>query len=195
MSADHHPPHTPDTLERLSRARETQTAAERRPGRRARPPPRRRARGERARLFSLSLSAMCVSVCVNPGTLPGRACVTPNRLRPAGARAVPHEAHTHPHNTRSIIHLYSRAGGERQRESALAPGGEVAGSETGAQWPPVLRSPSALLRDACAQRRNACVEQGTGGAASGRGAILESSAAHCMSESSCNHMNRPATIR
>ena len=122
--------------------------------------------GERARL---SLSAVCVSL--NPGTLPGRACVIPHRSRPAGARAVPlpgtpRSSHT-THSQHKVYHssVLARRGGEAEEERARPRRGGSQVRDRGAQWPPVLRSPSAVaarrLR-AAAQR----VERGTGGAAS-----------------------------
>ena len=124
---------------------------------------------------SLSLSAVCVSL--NPGTLAGRACVIPRRSRPGPGRGryqVPRSSHT-THSQHKVYHssVLARRGGEAEEERARPRRGGSQVRDRGAQWPPVLRSPSAVaarrLR-AAAQR----VERGTGGAASGRGAILES---------------------
>ena len=126
--------------------------------------------GERARL---SLSAVCVSL--NPGTLAGRACVIPRRSRPGPGRGryqVPRSSHT-THSQHKVYHssVLARRGGEAEEERARPRRGGSQVRDRGAQWPPVLRSPSAVavrrLR-AAAQR----VERGTGDAASGRGAIL-----------------------
>ena len=137
-------------------------------------PPRSPRAGERARL---SLSAVCVSL--NPGTLAGRACVIPRRSRPGPGRGrysttyqVPRSSHT-THSQHKVYHssVLARRGGEAEEERARPRRGGSQVRDRGAQWPPVLRSPSAVavrrLR-AAAQR----VERGTGDAASGRGAIL-----------------------
>ena len=131
-------------------------------------------RGETREPVSLSLCRVCLSesghfgrpsVCNSSPLAPGAGAA-------GGTRSTTRSSHT-THSQHKVYHssVLARRGGEAEEERARPRRGGSQVRDRGAQWPPVLRSPSAVavrrLR-AAAQR----VERGTGGAASGRGAIL-----------------------